>query len=173
MQNNAMNYYDVQKQVYKLITDYCSTNTYCTLPKTMTDDLSLRNNLNFDSLNEVELIMKIEKTFHILIEDVVAEQIVTIGDIVKIVYDKAGFCKEKNIDISQSYQHANNAADLIKNAPDIVPIKKPEQPQEQIHMVRQNNTSIMFRKGGKTLSLNDPKVSAILERIKQELENTK
>lgn len=51
-----------------------------------------------------------------------------------------------------------------------VPTQKSQHP---IRMVRQNNTSIIFRKGGQTLSLNDPKVSAILERIKQELENTK
>ena len=48
-----------------------------------------------------------------------------------------------------------------------------QKPRYPIRMVRRNNTTIQFCKGGKTLSLNDPKVSAILERIKQELENTK
>ena len=84
---------------------------------------------------------------------------------------------QSTIDPSAYYKPAikkseptDDAATLIKNAPDIVPTKTPEQP---IHMVRYNNATIQFRKGGKILSLNDPKVSAILERIKQELEHLK
>lgn len=46
-------------------------------------------------------------------------------------------------------------------------------PEQIIRIVRRNNTTIQFRKGGKTLPLNDPKVSAILQLINQELEHTK
>ena len=52
---------------------------------TMTMDTKIKEDLNADSLNVVELMMDLEENFGITISDEEATQMSTIGDIVKYI----------------------------------------------------------------------------------------
>lgn len=54
---------------------------------TMTMDTSIKDDLNADSLDIVELMMDLEENFGITISDDEAMQLSTIGDIVKYIED--------------------------------------------------------------------------------------
>ena len=49
---------------------------------------NIREDLNFDSLEQVELIYNIEKEFNIVITDNEAEELLTIGDVEKLINKK-------------------------------------------------------------------------------------
>ena len=61
MMQQKMSYEQVQNKVYKIITDMASVYGSLTLPKQITNESVLRNDFNFDSLDEVNFIMTIEK----------------------------------------------------------------------------------------------------------------
>lgn len=56
--------------------------------KNVTPEASFTNDLGADSLDTVELIMELEKEFNIQIPDEAAEQITTVGDVIKYVESK-------------------------------------------------------------------------------------
>ena len=153
--NKKIIYNDIKKKVYETITKYMEV-YHMTKSNKITDTMNLQNDLGFDSLSVADITMRMERKLNIQIQDEIANTITTVGDLVQCMYDQESYYKEKSKTIANTQKSA--------------PAKKTPQP---IHMVRRNNTTIEFRKGDKTLSLNDPKVSAILERIKQELEHLK
>ena len=51
----------------------------------LVDDASLHNDLSIDSLDIIEIIHELEKTFRIKIDDDDAEKIVTVGDLCSLV----------------------------------------------------------------------------------------
>ena len=53
------------------------------------EDSSFIDDLGADSLDIVELVMALEETFDIEIPDEDAEKVVTVGDVVKYISDKA------------------------------------------------------------------------------------
>ena len=57
---------------------------------TITPEANLREDLEIDSLDAVELIMNIESNYGITIEDDAIENIKTVGDIVNLVQEKLG-----------------------------------------------------------------------------------
>jgi acyl carrier protein len=57
-------------------------------PETVTEATRLREDLNVDSLDAVELIMELEDTFNIKIADDEAQSLKSIGDIVTFVSGK-------------------------------------------------------------------------------------
>lgn len=57
-------------------------------PQNVNETTRLREDLNVDSLDAVELIMELEDTFNIKIADDEAQQLKTIGDIVNFVQPK-------------------------------------------------------------------------------------
>ena len=56
----------------------------------ITPESNLREDLEIDSLDAVELIMNIESNYGITIEDDAIENIKTVGDIVNLVQEKLG-----------------------------------------------------------------------------------
>lgn len=156
-----MTYEEVKKEAFEIINAFARQRKL-TAPTSETDNF---DEFGFDSLHQIELIMKMEKHFEIHIDDISIEHISTVGDLIKCSFDLVN----KKTTPTQSN---TSGFETLKNTPDITPTKPVEQKQP-IHMVRQNNQTIQFRRGNQTLSLNDPKISAILERIKQELEHLK
>jgi len=59
-------------------------------PEKVTLATRLREDLNVDSLDAVELIMELEDTFKVKIADDEAQQLKTIGDIVTFITPKVG-----------------------------------------------------------------------------------
>lgn len=56
----------------------------------LTDDASFMEDLGADSLDQVELVMALEKEFDIDIPDEEAEKLRTVGDAMKYLHDKVG-----------------------------------------------------------------------------------
>lgn len=56
-------------------------------PKEVTDNANFETDLGMDSLDRVELVMEIEKEFHIDVPDADAEKAFTLNDCVEIVYN--------------------------------------------------------------------------------------
>lgn len=54
-------------------------------PETLLENAELAADLGIDSLHQVEVIMAIEEEFDIVIENNVADRIISIGDVVKLV----------------------------------------------------------------------------------------
>jgi acyl carrier protein len=57
-------------------------------PENVSDKTRLREDLNVDSLDAVELIMELEDTFNVKISDDEAQKLKTIGDIVSFIEPK-------------------------------------------------------------------------------------
>jgi acyl carrier protein len=55
----------------------------------VTLEASFTNDLGADSLDTVELVMELEKQFNVAIPDDQAEKIVTVGDAVRFIQEKA------------------------------------------------------------------------------------
>lgn len=51
----------------------------------ITEETKIKEDLGADSIDEVEIIMDLEKEFYISIEDALAERVVTVGDLYKLV----------------------------------------------------------------------------------------
>lgn len=71
---------DIRQQVIKLIAERAGRDE-----SQITDDANFQNDLGYDSLETVELIMDFEKEFDIEIPDEDAESIQTVGDAVSYV----------------------------------------------------------------------------------------
>lgn len=59
-------------------------------PEKVTEKASFIDDLNADSLDNIELIMAFEEEFDVEISDDVAENCLTVGDAVKAITDKLG-----------------------------------------------------------------------------------
>ena len=71
---------EIRQQVIKLIAERAGRDE-----SQITDDANFQNDLGYDSLETVELIMDFEKEFDIEIPDEDAESIQTVGDAVSYV----------------------------------------------------------------------------------------
>jgi acyl carrier protein len=71
----------IGKRVYEIIIDHlgCDENE-------VTDDASLQNDLGADSLDHIEIMMKIEHEFNVPIPDEDADNVVTVKDAVDVLY---------------------------------------------------------------------------------------
>ena len=71
---------DIETRVKKVAADYFKVKT-----EGLTDDTNVYTNLEADSLDFVEYLMKLENEFNILIPDYLSCDIETIGDAIKVV----------------------------------------------------------------------------------------
>ena len=58
-------------------------------PESITDQTSLRDDLDLSSLQAVTLVMDLEDEFGVVIEDEEIEQLSTVGDVLGIILQKA------------------------------------------------------------------------------------
>lgn len=58
-------------------------------PDSVTDQTSLRDDLDLSSLQAVTLVMDLEDEFGVVIEDEEIEQLSTVGDVLEIIKSKA------------------------------------------------------------------------------------
>jgi acyl carrier protein len=58
-------------------------------PESVTDETSLRDDLDLSSLQAVTLVMDLEDEFDVVIEDEEIEQLATVGDVLQIVSSKS------------------------------------------------------------------------------------
>ena len=76
---------DLEKQVKDIIADKLGVELDEIVP-----DSSFTNDLGADSLDTVELIMEFEKEFSVTIPDEDAEKIITVGDAISYLNERAG-----------------------------------------------------------------------------------
>lgn len=58
-------------------------------PETVTDETSLRDDLDLSSLQAVTLVMDLEDEFDIVIEDEEIEELATVGDVIAVITRKS------------------------------------------------------------------------------------
>ena len=75
---------DVAERVKKIVVEHLNVD-----PEKVNDGASFIEDLGADSLDTVELVMAFEEEFSIEIPDDAAESIVTVGDAVKFIKEKA------------------------------------------------------------------------------------
>ena len=76
---------NVQEKVRAIIAEQLGVK-----PEQVTPQASFIDDLGADSLDTVELVMALEEEFGVEIPDEEAEKLVTVGDAVKYIEDKAG-----------------------------------------------------------------------------------
>jgi len=81
---------DVREKVKQVIVEQLSVN-----PEEVTDDASFIEDLGADSLDIVELVMELEEQFGVDIPDEEAEKILTVGEAIKYIEERAGGVKEQ------------------------------------------------------------------------------
>ncbi len=97
-------------------TERCLYRTIGPLPKDLTPTANLVDDLGFDSLDQVELVMELEQEFKVEVSDVEGDRLKTWGDCIKLVnklLDEQRAQKEKEVaDVVSSderKQHADAA----------------------------------------------------------------
>ncbi len=58
-------------------------------PESITDQTSLRDDLDLSSLQAVTLVMDLEDEFGVVIEDEEIEELATVGDVLRIILQKS------------------------------------------------------------------------------------
>jgi acyl carrier protein len=58
-------------------------------PETVTDETSLRDDLDLSSLQAVTLVMDLEDAFDVVIEDEEIEELATVGDVIAVITRKS------------------------------------------------------------------------------------
>jgi len=76
---------NVQEKVRAIIAEQLGVK-----PEQVTPQASFIDDLGADSLDTVELVMALEEEFGVEIPDEEAEKLVTVGDAIKYIEDKAG-----------------------------------------------------------------------------------
>ena len=76
---------NVQEKVRSIIAEQLGVK-----PEQVTPQASFIDDLGADSLDTVELVMALEEEFGVEIPDEEAEKLVTVGDAIKYIEDKAG-----------------------------------------------------------------------------------
>ncbi len=71
---------EVLKKVVELVAAYLGVS-----PEAVTETASFTDDLQADSLDQVELVMAVEEDFDLLIDDVDAEKWKTVGDVVDYI----------------------------------------------------------------------------------------
>ena len=74
---------EIEKQIVPIIAEKLGVN-----PSEVTMDASFTNDLGADSLDTVELMLDFEKKFGIAIPDDQQENIVTVGDVVRLIEEE-------------------------------------------------------------------------------------
>ena len=75
---------DIADRVKKIVIEHLNVEA-----EKVTDNASFIDDLGADSLDTVELVMAFEEEFNVEIPDDAAESIVTVGDAVKFIKEKA------------------------------------------------------------------------------------
>ena len=75
---------DVGDRVKKIVIEHLNVE-----PEKVTENASFIDDLGADSLDTVELVMAFEEEFNVEIPDDAAESIVTVGDAIKFIKEKA------------------------------------------------------------------------------------
>lgn len=75
---------DVGDRVKKIVIEHLNVE-----PEKVTENASFIDDLGADSLDTVELVMAFEEEFSVEIPDDAAESIVTVGDAIKFIKEKA------------------------------------------------------------------------------------
>ncbi|MBR4391916.1 MAG: acyl carrier protein [Bacteroidales bacterium] len=74
---------EIEQQIVPIIAEKLGVN-----PSEVTLDASFTNDLGADSLDTVELMLDFEKKFNIAIPDDQQENIVTVGDVIKLIEEE-------------------------------------------------------------------------------------
>lgn len=74
----------IEEIVLEEITGFVDGATLVVIGKVRIED-NIRNNLGIDSLEEIEIIMNLERRLKIAVPDAKAERIKTVGDVVKLI----------------------------------------------------------------------------------------
>lgn len=80
---------EIAEQIVPIIAEKLGVN-----PSEVTMDASFTNDLGADSLDTVELMLDFEKKFNISIPDDQQENIVTVGDVIKLIEEEQNKNKE-------------------------------------------------------------------------------
>lgn len=75
---------DIADRVKKIVVEHLNVEA-----EKVTENASFIDDLGADSLDTVELVMAFEEEFNVEIPDDAAESIVTVGDAIKFIKDKA------------------------------------------------------------------------------------
>ena len=75
---------DIKERVVKIVSDHLGVDT-----EKVTEEASFIDDLGADSLDTVELVMAFEEEFGSEISDSEAEKILTVGDAIKFIENKA------------------------------------------------------------------------------------
>ena len=70
----------VKEKIYEIVSRRMKRNI-----NDLSDDTSLKKDLNADSIDVVEIIFELEETYNIVIDDKYAEQINTLGDATRVI----------------------------------------------------------------------------------------
>lgn len=83
---------DISKRIYSLIFDKYNFTEFQLDDMDEIDDINIFDNLGFDSIQFIELIVELEAEFEIEIEDnmLLTENFSTIGQIIEIVKERVG-----------------------------------------------------------------------------------
>lgn len=83
---------DISKRIYSLIFDKYNFTEFQLDDMDEIDDINIFDNLGFDSIQFIELIVELEAEFEIEIEDnmFLTENFSTIGQIIEIVKERVG-----------------------------------------------------------------------------------
>ena len=72
----------IKEQVYEIIAKKMKRNV-----EDLNDELNLKQDLNADSIDTVEIVFEVEELYKISVPDEYAETIHTVGDAIKVVED--------------------------------------------------------------------------------------
>lgn len=72
----------------------------------LTPDARLREDLGSDSLDDVEIVMKLEEHFHVAVPDEATEQVSTVGDLFEMLADVLA---ERDGGIAQRFRRPDEA----------------------------------------------------------------
>lgn len=74
----------IEERVKEIIVDQLGVN-----PEQVTSNASFIDDLGADSLDTVELVMAFEEEFSVEVPDEDAEKLITVGDVIRYIEDKA------------------------------------------------------------------------------------
>lgn len=74
-----------KKEIKQRILEVFYGSEWIDVDKARNDEARLREDLGFDSLDQIEILMDVEKEFRIRIPDAEVEKVRTVGDIIELV----------------------------------------------------------------------------------------
>lgn len=80
---------DIPARVRRVLSDFLGE-TEATAISGVRDESNLRDGLGLNSLDLVEVTMRLDEEFHVEIDDDAIETVVTVGDVIKVVEKLTG-----------------------------------------------------------------------------------